>query len=369
MAQPTLAEYKADCRFFRGDIPCRPHKSHGVTCDNCSYYEQRTGRILIIKLGATGDVLRTTPILAPLRERYPGHEIWWVTLSPDAVPTSVHKRLPWTWETALTISQTAFDIVINLDKDAEACALAKRVSAAERFGYTLVNGLPAPANALAEHKFVTGIFDGANKANTKSYPQELIELCGFTWRGQEYEYDEQGRLPETWEHALKGQKGPIVGLNTGCGERWIAREWPTENWVTLIRLLKNEGVTVILLGGPAEHEKNVGLMAATGALYAGKVPLKDFINVVGTCDVVVTTVTMALHAAIARRRQVVLMNNIFNRHEFELYGRGVIVEPPVTCTCFFQHDCTNPSYRCMSELKPETLLEAVRDRLVAHSQA
>ncbi|HCN06035.1 MAG TPA: glycosyltransferase family 9 protein [Bacteroidetes bacterium] len=361
--------YRSDCRHFRGDIPCRPHKTFGVTCDNCSHYEQRTGRILIIKLGATGDVLRTTPILAPLRERYPGHEIWWITLSPDAVPSTVQKRLPWTWETALTVTQTSFDVVICLDKDVEACALAQQVDARERYGFTLVDGLPAPVNNLAEHKYITGIFDSANKANTKSYPQELMELCGFEWSGQEYEYDEQGNLPETWELVLKGQKGPFVGLNTGCGDRWIAREWPQENWAKLIRLLKKDGVTVVLLGGPAEHERNIGLMATTGAFYAGLAPLKEFINIVGRCDVVVTTVTMALHAAIARRRQVVLMNNIFNRHEFELYGRGVIVEPPVTCTCFFQHDCTNPSYRCMSELTPDTLLEAVRSRLAVLRQA
>ncbi|PIU40254.1 MAG: glycosyl transferase, partial [Candidatus Omnitrophica bacterium CG07_land_8_20_14_0_80_50_8] len=35
-------------------------------------------RILIIKLGAMGDVLRTTPLLPALRKKYPGSKITWL---------------------------------------------------------------------------------------------------------------------------------------------------------------------------------------------------------------------------------------------------------------------------------------------------
>ena len=51
--------YKSDCRHFLGHIPCKPHKKHNVHCNNCSFYEKKTGKILIIKLGAIGDVIRT----------------------------------------------------------------------------------------------------------------------------------------------------------------------------------------------------------------------------------------------------------------------------------------------------------------------
>ena len=51
-----------DCRYFLGDRPCVWHKRTGVVCE-CEHYERVTGRVLIIKLDAMGDVLRTTCLL------------------------------------------------------------------------------------------------------------------------------------------------------------------------------------------------------------------------------------------------------------------------------------------------------------------
>lgn len=347
-------EYRADCQHFRGDVPCKPHKHYGVVCSDCSYYKHRTGRILIIKLGATGDVIRTTVILSSIREKYPDHEIWWLSNTPEIVPSSVDKRLSYSLKNIQHIQATEFDVVYNLDKDAHACALASLISAKELFGFTMRDGLPAPANELANHKFITGIFDSANKANSVSYPQEIVELCGFTYTGQEYELDAPGPAPIT----LTGN-GLVVGLNTGCGDRWVSREWPMPYWVELIQLLQKQGCRILLLGGPAEHERNTLLEAETGALYPGTFSLTEFVALVNLCDVVVSAVTMAMHVAIALRKPLVLMNNIFNRHEFELYGRGVIIEPSRDCHCFFAQTCTNPEYCCMDYLQPTTVASAV----------
>src|SRR5579871_6745596 len=83
----------SDCRHFRGDIPCKPHKDHGVHCDGCDYYAPVSENILIIKLGAAGDVLRTTPLLTPLKKEHPNARIWWLTLSPELVPASLVDRI------------------------------------------------------------------------------------------------------------------------------------------------------------------------------------------------------------------------------------------------------------------------------------
>ena len=53
-----------------GDIPCKPHKQYGVHCidesgNDCPNYSSFKEKILIIKPGAKGDVIRTTPILHP----------------------------------------------------------------------------------------------------------------------------------------------------------------------------------------------------------------------------------------------------------------------------------------------------------------
>lgn len=360
MSVDSRTLYADDCRHFRGDVPCQPHKEHGVHCSGCEYYDKSEGRILIIKLGAAGDVLRTTPLLGPLSDRYPQHEIWWLTDTPELVPSRVHKRLRSTWQNFSVIENTSFDVVYCLDKDYHACALASRVDSKERYGYVWNNGRPGPANELARHKFVTGLFDDISQEVRKSYPQELLELCGFEWHGQEYILDAPAPASVTIpESCHKGGKGPVIGLNTGCGDRWRAREWPLQHWQSLITGLHEGGYRVLLLGGPAEHERNTILARETGAIYFGTFPLKEFISVMNLCDVVVTQVTMALHIALALRKRVVLFNNIFNPYEFELYGRGVLIQPEKPCICYFKQECVNPEYSCMDHLQPSTVLAEV----------
>lgn len=174
----SLTSLKIDCRYFRGDVPCKPHKEHGAHCldeggRDCTYYDPQTSRILIIKLGAIGDVIRTTPLVHKLREVYPQAQLWWLTLTPDVVPRSVDVILPFTPQSLATLGATRFDILYNLDKDREACALAASLQATLKKGFTLRDGKAAPIDSDAAHKYLTGVFDDLNKENTKSYPREI----------------------------------------------------------------------------------------------------------------------------------------------------------------------------------------------------
>ena len=74
-----------DCRHYRGSMPCSFHKRDGRLCEICADYAPVRNRILIIKLAAIGDVLRTTSILPPLENKYPQSEITWITKA-NAVP-------------------------------------------------------------------------------------------------------------------------------------------------------------------------------------------------------------------------------------------------------------------------------------------
>ena len=118
-----------DCRWFQGHIPCRPHKQFGVHCVDeqgrpCEHYDRLTSRILIIKLGAIGDVIRTTPLLRKLTAVYPHAQIWWLTYTPEVLPTAVDVALSYTPQALASLAAVPFDLLINLDKDREACALA-----------------------------------------------------------------------------------------------------------------------------------------------------------------------------------------------------------------------------------------------------
>ncbi|ALD20418.1 glycosyltransferase family 9 protein [Hymenobacter sp. DG25A] len=351
-----------DCRHFRGDIPCRPNKEHGYQCGGCPVYAPVLQRILIIKLGAIGDVIRTTPLLRRLRLEYPAAKITWLTLTPAILPQGeIDEVLKLELASVLHLQAREFDILFNLDKDKEACALHDSIRATQKFGYTLhPNGVAWPSNTLANHKFLTGVFDELSQQNEKPYVQEIFELCGYEFRGEEYVFDNHQDKGYDWSALPTGK--PRIGLNTGCGDRWTTRLWSDEKWVALITQLQQAGYAPVLLGGTAEDERNRRLQAVTGAAYLGTFPLEQFINLMHQMDLIVTQVTMAMHISIALQKPTVLMNNIFNPYEFDLYGRGQLVQPDRQCVCFYRGTCKLGT-SCMEDLPADKVFAAVQASL------
>ena len=342
-----------DCRHFVGHIPCRPHKRFGVHCEGCPHYDPADFNILIIKLGAIGDVIRTTPLIRRLKAERPGAFITWLTHSPEVLPGVVDRKMGFNAASVVSLLPQGFDLLINLDKDLEACALASAIKAGEKRGFTLEGGKCVNADGASCHKFLTGLWDDLNKANTKSYPEEIFEICGYEFQGERYILE----LPEERPAFDIPASARVVGLNTGCGGRWATRLWAPERWVALAKELKNAGCWPLLLGGEAEHEKNLRLAKESGAAYLGTFSLRDFLCLVDRCELVVTAVTMALHIAIGLGRKVVLMNNIFNPREFELYGLGEIISPGLDCEGCFKPSCATV---CMDRITARQAYEAVK---------
>jgi len=357
----NLKDIKYDCRHFDGAIPCVPNKKHGVDCLNCKYYDKIGKKILIIKLGAMGDVIRTTPLVVKYRELYPDCHITWLTLSPEVLPKDkIDKILKWNESSIFIIQNKKYDIAINLDKEDEACILLQKVEAKEKYGFIWKDNHIDAATQAAEHKLITGFFDHYSQKNTKHYLDEIFEICHLQFNDEPYLLNYNKNLAEQWQAKIKEKsKGKtIVGLNTGVGNRWATRLLPEEHWISLINLLLKNDFYPIILGGPQENEKNSRFADETGAYYPGTFSLEEFFAISSACEIIVTQVSMMMHIATALQKKMVLMNNIFNKHEFYLYNRGVIVEPESGCDCFYGNKCKRET-SCMYDIKPETLLKEI----------
>ena len=76
---------------------------------------------------------------------------------------------------------------------------------------------------------------------------------------------------------------------------------------------------------------------------------------------VVTSVTMAMHIAIGFEKKLVLLNNIFNKYEFELYELGEILEPnDRDCLVCYKNSCERD---CMSTISVDRVLESILNLL------
>lgn len=347
-------EVRTDCIFFRGDIPCKPHKKYGYHCE-CPEYKKIGTTIFIIKLGAIGDVIRTTPLLRKIREEHQNAFITWLTYSPEVLSTDwVNRILAVNSENIEFLRNSSFDWLINLDKDPIAISLASSVQAERKSGFTIDKyGHAAPISTSAEYqKWVTGLFDDINKSNKKNYMEEIFEISGYSFCNEEYILDNfDGNKSWSIDKSKK-----VVGLNTGCGGRWTSRLWPTEYWIELSKSLMNSGYEVVLLGGEQEDQKNQQISKDSGAKYFGFFSLPVFISLMNQCDIIVSSVTMAMHIAIALKKKVIIFNNIFNKNEFYLYGRGNLIEPDFDCDCYFTPACPN---NCMQYIYPKVVFKNI----------
>lgn len=359
-----IDDVKFDCKHFRGGIPCKPNKTHGKVCKNCNQYEPITKRILIIKLGAIGDVIRTTPLITKFKSMYPGCHITWITQSPDILPKNeIDIIYKWDFTSVYNIKQFQYDVAINLDKEVEACALLAEVRSREKFGFTWVDQHIAPATKAAEHKLITGFFDNISKENTKHYLDEIFEICHLTFNDEPYLINFNEALAAKWNSIKLNANGKkIIGLNTGCGARWQTRLWPQDKWMALIKILQENGYFPLILGGKDEDTLNKFYSEKTGAYYPGHFSLEEFISLTSHCDGIVSQVSMMMHIAVALKKPLILFNNIFNPHEFYLYGKGCIVQPTSGCDCYYGNTCSREK-SCMYDIDEQLVFEKIKEHV------
>ncbi len=368
--------YRSDCRHFTGEKPCAPHKAEGVVCRDCPRYDPVKERILIIKLDAAGDVLRSTAILPAFKKNRPGVSIWWVT-EPFSKPLLeknpyIDVLLPVDPLLPSLLGATTFQRAFNFDMSRKAAAILQAASSPVKKGFGLSpEGTVVPLEKPAEEWFEMGIFDAVKRANRRTYQDHLFQLGGLAYSGEKPQLVLTDREKE-WGLAF-ARKNKLsrfkkaVGLNVGSGGRWPLKRWRLEGFVWLARQVKKRhpGTGIFLFGGPEERELMPQLLKklkGTAFSMGTENTLRQFASLVNLADVMVTGDTLALHVAVALEKRVVAYFGPTSDAEIDLYGRGEKVLPTVPCGCYYQNQCTQ-AVSCMDNLKEKDMLAAVERQL------
>ena len=360
---------KTDCRLFLGDRPC----VWGGQCEECEHYAKRGEHIVVIKLAAAGDVLRTTSILPPLKRAHPDSFITWVT-DPAALPLIelnpfVDRAIPFGFDAWLTLSAQSIDLLICLDKEERACALASRLNAAEKSGFALSPaGAVEPLNEGARYDYDLGLSNEKKfHENTMTYPAIFCRTADLEYREEPYLL----ALPATAiEHAERFLSGlslsePLIGLNVGAGNVFANKAWTQMGYASLADTIRERlGGTALVLGGPNDRERAELVLAAAPdtTVDGGLHDVLDFAAVVGMLDALVTGDTLAMHIAIALGVPTVVLFGPSAPQEIELFGAGRKVLSPLDCAPCYRRDCdVRPS--CMEAIDMQTVFKALVEAL------
>jgi len=185
--------------------------------------------ILIVKLGATGDVVRTTTLLRALRG-----EVTWLTASKNTTLFDGVKEVQrcLSWEQRERVRDVKYDLVINLEDTLEIGAFLKTAQFERLFGAYADDAGELRYTDDARRWFDLSLIsiygkeqaDQLKLKNRHTYQELIFEGLGFQFQGEKYV------LPRPVDTGL-------------CGDVAIAREagpvWPMKNWAYYDKL-KNE---------------------------------------------------------------------------------------------------------------------------------
>lgn len=304
-------------------------------------------KVLIIKLGysetldpeigkvpSLGDVLRTTPILLALREKYDDAHITWL-VSEQSVPLLygnpfIDRILVWDEFIPFQLMREKFDVLINLEKIPGVAALADMIDAWTRYGFRFesING-----NYHAYEKGINFIHYIENKkANKKNdcWQKILIEMLGVEWRGQEYILGYKPSTEEAYD----------IGFNFEVGSKWPVKAFPMEKWRVLEQELLDLGFSI--------------------SWQDGKDNLYRYMDWLNSCRLIVSNDSLGLHLAFALKKKVVGLFGPTGPEEVFFYGDSRYIASRVDCPvkpCYSSR-CIN-GIECMGAIKVEQVVRAV----------
>jgi ADP-heptose:LPS heptosyltransferase len=196
-------------------------------------------KVLIIKIGATGDVVRTTPLLNRL-----GGRITWLTAAKNTVLLDGLKNLRcFSWEDRQETLNEHYDLAINLEDTLDVAQFLKTVRCGKIFG-----AYADSSNSLCYTENSRRWFDlslissyGRREAdrlkflNRASYQEMIFNGLGLHFAGEQY------LLPKPIETGLSGD----VAIAADAGHVWPMKKWAY--YGELSRRLEDQGLTVNVL--------------------------------------------------------------------------------------------------------------------------
>ena len=196
--------------------------------------------VLIVKLGATGDVVRTTPLLRRLIG-----SVTWITAEKNGVlleGLSDNLR-HFSWEARARALDISYDLAINLEDSLEVAIFLKSVRPAEIFGaysdssqrlrYTNNSKYWFDLSLISSHGRQEA--DRLKLLNRQSYQELIFSGLGLHFAGETY------LLPEPIETGLSGD----VAIAADAGPIWPMKRWAY--YGELNRRLEDKGLIVNVL--------------------------------------------------------------------------------------------------------------------------
>jgi heptosyltransferase-1 len=337
-------------------------------------------RILLVRLGALGDIVHAIPVAAALRRAFPSARIDWLVSARhreilDLVPvidrrlvindranTSGGTSLP---QAIAELRRSRYDVAIDMQGLLKSAVLTRLSRATRVIGFA-----SSYVRERAARLFYTDVYDpGLAGVRDRQQTRHIIDInlglltqLGLPVAIAEFPIDPVNSVAAN--RVMEQTGGRYALLNPGAA--WPNKRWPPARLGAVARALRDRyALTSAVLWGPGEEALGHEVVAASGgtALLTPKTAIADLVALARGAAVMVSGDTGPTHIAAAVGTPLV---SLFGPTRPERNGpwspKDVAVSRDRVCQCHHLRRCRLPTM-CLLDIEVDEVIAALERRL------
>ena len=325
--------------------------------------------VLIVRLGALGDVIHAIPAAAALRRAFPAARIDWLVDARHraivdlvtAVDRTMVVESPtirgWS-AAAAALRRTRYDVAIDLQGLMKSAILARASGARRVVGFSIWH-----LREKTARPFYSEVRE-AEGGHVIAKNLRLLEAVGV--HDQEISFP-IADVPSAALDELRRRNGdrPFALINAGAA--WPNKRWPPDRFGEVAAFLEEAaGLMPVVLWGPGEETLAQSVIAASdgAAVLAPPTGLSDVVALARASALVVSGDTGPLHIATAVGTPTVSLFGPTNpARNGPFCADDVVVSRYETCGCHYDRKCHEAAW-CLASMTTAEVCAAVQQRLV-----
>ena len=312
-------------------------------------------KVLIIKLGALGDVILATPHIERIVQVHSGDELHLLTAPAFAPLFTGNERLSVTafprkgasamWAALCWLHRQKFSVVYDLQGSDRSRIMTILSGAGMRVGL-------GPAlfysHTPAHDDINNHVFNRLNK---------LLHCAGI---------EDTPPVPHLWLDQLEQQQvhdwlkdnsllqSRLVLMHAGSSNRWPSKRWEEEHFAELAVILSGRGYTILWIGGPDEQILNVRLAEQVGLNVAGRFSIPQLAVLAKHAKFAVVNDSGPMHIVSTAGIAVYAFFGPTNWRRSHAIGQGErVLNNPVSCSPCHLNNCPeDKGHRCLRDITP-----------------
>lgn len=327
-------------------------------------------RILIIKHGALGDVVRTSYFSKPIKESSQNVELHWWT---NSSALDILNNNPYIDQihTSIDIIKTLyFDIVYSLDDEEHIVTSLGKFKTGKISGAYIDSGVIKYTNDVSSwfdmgvhSKFGINHANLLKKSNVKSHTEIFKDIFRVAYVDKRFYFAESNKISKATSAGIN------IGLFLHSGGRWPSKALSNSESILLIgKILGSEYIHLIneirLYGTGIEAEKNQ-LLADNFSNIKIKVVRTDnsiqtLASNINELAAIITSDSLPMHLAIANDVYTIAYFTATSAAEIDMFDNGCKVTSTASDYCSYKSDADNKT------ITAETLYKKLEEHLVVN---